>query len=395
MKNREPTESQSEIQGSPDLSSTSPRRGRARGQTLPSSSRETGPLRDDFASPRRSNTTVQSPQRRDDGLSPLSPRVRRDTNASQVPTINVEITPSGLRRRNTSNARQSILARQTTRASAAGRSANFTMAGPEDTPALRAQHQPYVSPGYSDLNPAYEQPANTKPVWSLAKPLPRVVRPGMVPTKSEIQEHLVHAVPGEQAQKAGVDVDPEDLEKGRVEPTADPRKLSAQLKDARAQREQNFLSKYTGDPRRSSRLQSISQIPSQASSTRRRRAATWAAEPDMNPPMTEGEEPQNEEGETVKPPRHSTTLESIAERPMAEHAHEQLDDSASLTTLGADDDDFGEKLENIDLDPLIVDPLEEEIHNNHTSWSVYRTQFREPLAELLAVRLPFPMYLVW
>jgi aquaglyceroporin related protein, other eukaryote len=85
-----------------------------------------------------------------------------------------------------------------------------------------------------DLNPAYEQPANAKPVWSLAKPLPRVVRPGMVPTKSEIFDSRVNAeLPGENSQKVGLDVDPNDLEKGEIIPTIDPRKLSAQLKDSR------------------------------------------------------------------------------------------------------------------------------------------------------------------
>lgn len=36
----------------------------------------------------------------------------------------------------------------------------------------------YVAPGYHELNPNYNAPAN-KPLWGLAKPLPRVVRPGM------------------------------------------------------------------------------------------------------------------------------------------------------------------------------------------------------------------------
>ncbi|KAK7702913.1 hypothetical protein SLS57_011167 [Botryosphaeria dothidea] len=60
----------------------------------------------------------------------------------------------------------------------------FTLAGPAE-PAPQT-HQPYVDPGYSELNPAYEQPANSRPVWGLAKPLPRVIRPGMVPTPTDV-----------------------------------------------------------------------------------------------------------------------------------------------------------------------------------------------------------------
>ena len=38
-----------------------------------------------------------------------------------------------------------------------------------------------------------------------------------------------------------------------------------------------------------------------------------------------------------------------------------------------------------DLHPLVQDLVEDEIHNNHTTWSVIRTHHREALAEALAV----------
>lgn len=38
-----------------------------------------------------------------------------------------------------------------------------------------------------------------------------------------------------------------------------------------------------------------------------------------------------------------------------------------------------------DLAPLLDAHIEEEIHNNHTAWSVWRTAYREELAELLGV----------
>jgi aquaglyceroporin related protein len=36
----------------------------------------------------------------------------------------------------------------------------------------------YVDPKYYELNPTYQKLGNS-PIWGLAKPLPRVVRPGM------------------------------------------------------------------------------------------------------------------------------------------------------------------------------------------------------------------------
>ena len=43
---------------------------------------------------------------------------------------------------------------------------------------IHTHGQSYVDPRYYELNPTYEKEDNT-PVWGLAKPLPRVVRPGM------------------------------------------------------------------------------------------------------------------------------------------------------------------------------------------------------------------------
>lgn len=56
---------------------------------------------------------------------------------------------------------------------------NFSLAG-----SYAPQQASYVAPGYYELNRNYNVPAN-KPVWGLAKPLPRVVRPGMRPQDEE------------------------------------------------------------------------------------------------------------------------------------------------------------------------------------------------------------------
>jgi aquaglyceroporin related protein len=118
-------------------------------------------------------------------------------------------------------------------------SATFTLAGPQQIDTLAA-NQPHVDPGYAELNPAYDQPVNTRPVWGLAKPLPRVIRPGMVPTKSELKLQI----PEPQKQDpANV-----DLEQGRVEPTLRLGRISSQLQSARQQRENRLLRSYNGAP---------------------------------------------------------------------------------------------------------------------------------------------------
>lgn len=348
-------------------------------------SREAEP-RSPIRSPRRAATTSFDME--------LPSPLRAATNLSQIPTIEIQPTTSNLRRRST---RRSNIGRRPS--TAAGRS-QFTLAGPEETTQLQQVHENFVHPGYADLNPAYEQPASAKPVWSLAKPLPRVVRPGMVPTRSEILESRVSPeLPGENSQKAGLDVDPNDLEKGKVQPTLNPATLSAQLKDSRAQRENNFLSTLQrhGTTSRVDQWSRLSQVGSVTASARRRRASTSAARPpevmtpawEMDeedvvpsmPPPTEQTRPQQVE-EFPRPTHRPTGLDPIPERPeQSRPASVAHDDAASLSTLAVDDDP--EMIE--DMAPLMASFLEDEIHNNHTSWSVVRTAHREFLAELLAV----------
>lgn len=58
----------------------------------------------------------------------------------------------------------------------------------------------------------------------------------------------------------------------------------------------------------------------------------------------------------------------------------EFDDAASLTTLGNDDE-----IPDKELEPIVENIIEEEVHNHHTSWSVIRTHNREFLGEILGV----------
>ncbi|GIK05244.1 hypothetical protein Aspvir_009348 [Aspergillus viridinutans] len=300
---------------------------------------------------------------------------------------------SGIRRRSTAASRRSGVPSLTSRTTLAERTqGKFTLAGPEETPQLRLAHEPFVHPGYTELNPAYEQPANAKPVWSLAKPLPRVVRPGMVPTKEELLEARANAqLPAENSQKMGLEVDPNDLEAGQIEKTADPRKMAAQVEDARVQRENNFVNKIlTGETMSTRRL-------SRTSSARMRRPSYVEGAVDQLSTLEEGEHPAETQPEVPGQPQSPQAQQELTAEPLQpvpeeidphlveheqedehEDEHEDKDDMSVFPTL--DHAAYPE-----DLHPLVQELVEEEVHNNHTTWAVIRTHHREELAEALAV----------
>ncbi|KAF2213963.1 hypothetical protein CERZMDRAFT_110945 [Cercospora zeae-maydis SCOH1-5] len=297
-------------------------------------------------------------------------------------------TSAGLRRRGTVETRKS--GTQGKASTAGGRTRGLSLAGPQEVPVIQQAYEPYVHPGYTELNPAYEQPANAKPVWSLAKPLPRVLRPGMIPTKSEIMQSRQNPeLPAEQTQKANIDVDPNDLEAGRIDFDLNPKKVSAQLIDSRAQRENNLISHLAGQGTVSPRLEGR---PARASSTasrmRRARASSAASQR-----STVGEHAPHEEDRKAQEPAPLSPAEDrqsepklgrIPENdlPLVPETEQDDKDDASLSTLSTKDDDGVWQ----DMDPIkLVENHEgvEEVHNNHTWWSVVRTQYRELLAELL------------
>lgn len=246
-----------------------------------------------------------------------------------------------------------------------GQSANFTLAGPAPVETVAA-NQPYVDPGYTDLNPAYDQPQNTRPVWGLAKPLPRVIRPGMVPSRSELKIQI----PAEEQRRQDANT---DLEQGRVEPTLKLNRVTTQLQNAREDRENKL---FQGMRRTSTGLS-----PAPVSPLMRR--------PTTNEAFSPGRQPIEEEEDLGAAKLKPSDLAPVPEQAIYddedEHDDRYPDDADSVMTekVGAEDLDgdwIGDEM------PLkAYDPETDEIHNLHTHWSVIRLRFREPLAELLAV----------
>jgi aquaglyceroporin related protein len=244
------------------------------------------------------------------------------------------------------------------------------MAGPSPIDTVAA-NQPYIDPGYSQLNPAYEQPVNVRPVWGLAKPLPRVIRPGMVPTRSEIK---LAPPAAEQPVQDPVNV---DLEQGRIEPTLKVNKISSQLQNTREQRENNLLRTFsrTGRPPASN----LGRGPSSVAGPLSPASEAIIEEEDL------GLQPLDpKEGDQVG--------EVNQEEQMAPEQHWYPDDAASAVTEHEQDGDLDGDWIHEDIPLPAYDTETDEIHNLHTHWSVIRLRFREPLAELLAVCLPSILY---
>lgn len=274
------------------------------------------------------------------------------------------------------------------------RQTKFSVAGAGDTPQLRTAHEPFVSPGYADLNPEYDQPHHAKPVWGLAKAMPRVVRPGMIPTRDEVVEAALNPeLPAENSNKVGADVDPNELEAGRMDASLDPAKVRAQVKDARKQRENNFLNYVRTGVRTKTIASKVTRTSSRLSrsSSRRERWAEQVREEERQaqarahlPTTYEEEEPESEEEEEHRPGRagSSDRLPQYSAADGQPSAH----DHASVTTVDADEDEFDadEKFPE-EVEPLLENMMEDEVFNNHTTWSVWRTEYREGLAEMLGV----------
>lgn len=270
------------------------------------------------------------------------------------------------------------------------RQTKFSVAGAGDTPQVRLAHEPFVSPGYADLNPEYDQPHHAKPVWGLAKAMPRVVRPGMIPTRDEVvQAALNPELPAENSQKVGADVDPNELEAGRMDVSLDPAKVAAQVKDARKQRENNFLNYVKTGVRSKTVASKAARTSSRISrtSSRRERWAEQVREEQRQahlPTTFEEEEPESDDDDNNRPsktdPNNGLPQYGAGTGETSHHDH------ASITTVDPDEGEFDEDEKfPEDVEPLLEHMMEDEVFNNHTSWSVWRTEYREGLAELLGV----------
>lgn len=247
------------------------------------------------------------------------------------------------------------------------RQTKFSLAGPSDPNILRTAHEPFVSPGYADLNPEYDQPHSAKPVWGLAKSMPRVVRPGMIPTAEEVHEAALNPeLPAENSQKEGIEVDPNELEAGRMDPRLDAAKVRAQVKDARQQRENNFLNFVKTGVRTKTRMSKQNTNLSRTSSRRQRWAEQvrderrQSQQPHHLPTTYEEEEPESSEEEDHGHGKNKVSHDSHG-RQSGVQGDSGPGDHASVTTVDPEEGEFTEDEKfPTDLEPLLENMVEAE-----------------------------------
>lgn len=273
---------------------------------------------------------------------------------------------------------------------------DFSLAGTQNAPTVP---QSYVDPGYPDLNPEYVQ-ANSRPVWGIAGPLPRVLRPAMVPTRAEARQR---AQSGAHAHRKQTDLqkvdtrksykstrshpsrsgreqgeahqDSVDVERGHV-PLTRLRQVSIQVGELRADREEQLLSRYA--------LQRTSSRRSRTSTTGSVQERFYGLEHTISPltPYMEIDEDEAGLGAELAP------IATNGTRPDGTQDHAE----GTVTTEDEITDAEEELAPEDEVRPSVplpaYDATNEAIRNNHNMWSVIRSKYREELAEFLAVSNP-------
>jgi aquaglyceroporin related protein len=319
---------------------------------------------------RHRGRTISSRPRNFDSI-PLSeeapssgPRRRASTRAISPTNI------SNVRARLSSNSgrpqRRNTLARAPSFGAATGRSGSvvggFSLAGLQDP--IASQHQPYVDPGYAELNPAYEQPGNVRPVWGLAKPLPRVLRPGMVPSPSEL--HMSVATDESEVKHENDQADVE-LGKGTVDPAIPLGRISSQLQTSRRTRGHPIFRSFSS--RASSNLY----------------GRDIANEPGLLTPHNETSELQEDQNDGQRIDAAAKNSDYFGSSFANDTSSEQFPFPDITESEATEVDEKAEKDWPDEDGYTTTYDYQEEVHNHHTQWSEIRLRFREPLAEFLAV----------
>lgn len=245
-------------------------------------------------------------------------------------------------------------------------------------------HAPsYVDPRYYDYNPSYRKQKDA-PVWGLAKPLPRVVRPGMrkgghdTREKDGVVENMdaeidapgsAEAIPQVgmiDEQRQGEGKNPIE-EKARTE--AD-RGYGHQLRQGKGKQQSRRSENIAG------RLRSETSVVDRYGTPKDERSnplEEWRSRT-TSPSSDPFDDAKGDFGN--RRPRHLSSLREVQTgRPSVYECQEQADIDLEA---GNNIDDW--PLEDGEAEEYIRE--EEDMHN---SWASIRARFREPLAECLAV----------
>lgn len=234
----------------------------------------------------------------------------------------------------------------------------------------------FVDPRYLELNPSYQKVENA-PVWGLAKPLPRVVRPGMrrgrnegeiVEDKGAEREPPGSAEPipqlgmiGDQRQEAGMDAVRDGAyaeERGYGHERAERRRSGS---TARRVTTENSVVDRFGTPK-DERSNPLEEWRSRGPSYGRSHSDPF----------------DDQKGDLG-----DRKLWSVQEVPSGAASA-----SASVSVVGDRNEvdlEAGEKMDEWPVEDEEAERYAQEAYDDHNLWSSIRARFREPLAECLAV----------
>ncbi|KAK5055117.1 hypothetical protein LTR84_012865 [Exophiala bonariae] len=227
-----------------------------------------------------------------------------------------------------------------------------------------ASAQNYVEPGYGILNPAYEQPSNVRPVWSLGKPLPHVLGPAALPSKKELQRQQQHHR----------DYDDDDDESGLYEDLEVGGRHHRLRSDSIRDRERRLIESYQ-------QYREISPAISPFSGTRRSSTAEPEA-PSRHHRVKETTIFEDDDEELSHQGRRSLQHSELdfPHLPRAIANVNQAKEEESLDRLLQD---------HVPLPGYLAEDLE--VHNFHNSWGPIRKRFRGFLSELLGITLQYTL----
>ncbi|PQE31792.1 mip transporter protein [Rutstroemia sp. NJR-2017a WRK4] len=240
----------------------------------------------------------------------------------------------------------------------------------------------FIEEEYYDFNPTYQKPKDA-PLWGLAKPLPRVVRPGMRRGRNGRNAGVVEDKGAEHAQPGDAEAIPQV---GMIlsQEEGEGKKPKQSAKGSRSREERGY-----GRPERPARGQSNRSMARKDSGSRKfDRNGTPLDE--RNNPLEDWRSPFDDGGDLGE---RRTTLSDVAEsspRPSNITSNSRVTTQSDNLQEPQDshelDLEAGDKLEDDDWS-LNTEEVEEHIReekDNFNQWAEIRAKFREPLAECLA-----------
>ena len=247
-------------------------------------------------------------------------------------------------------------------------------------------HSPsYVDPKYYELNPRYRK-GETEPVWGLAKPLPRVVRPGMRKGRQQGEE-VVEDKNAEREEPGGSEPIPQVGMVGDQRAEAGMERIDDEASENRGYGHQREEMRRQTSYRRGSRY-GRGQV--QSRDTARRVASAVSITERMGTPKDEKSDPIDELGATLPSQSSNTNPFEDNKTPSRRLVSTSTVafDFASPTNDDYDLDlEAGENIDDWSLEKDEAEHYIQEERDTFNRWASIRAKFREPLAECLAVSL--------